>query len=89
MLTITIRDVERLDQVEVPFYVIFKLFGITNEIDMLEMIIQDDVNSQDPTSLYLQRLIQAASDGVYPHLEDAKNWKTTAEVLNNLTSLLN
>jgi len=50
-IVVQIKEYERLDAVEVPFYVIFKLFGVVNEVQMMEMIIQDDVNSQDPTSL--------------------------------------
>ncbi len=38
---------------EVPFYVIFKMFDVVNELDMVEMIIQDDVSSTNPEAQYL------------------------------------
>ena len=30
---------ERIQYVEIPFFVIFKIFGITNHMEMTEMII--------------------------------------------------
>lgn len=51
-ITICIKEYERLD-VEVPFYVIFKMFDVVNELDMVEMIIQDDVSSTNPEAQYL------------------------------------
>ena len=35
----TIDSYERIHFVEIPFFLIFKIFGITNEIEMMEMII--------------------------------------------------
>ena len=55
-ITVCIKKYERLD-VEVPFYVIFKMFDVVNELDMVEMIIQDDVSSTNAEAQYLQRLI--------------------------------
>ena len=51
-ITICIKEYERLD-VEVPFYVIFKMFDVVSELDMVEMIIQDDVSSTNAEAQYL------------------------------------
>jgi hypothetical protein len=31
-LTSNVEEYERLDEIEIPFYLIFKIFGITDEV---------------------------------------------------------
>jgi hypothetical protein len=56
-IQVRLEKYERVQYVEIPFYVIFKIFGITNHVEMTEMIIQDDVNSQSEISITLKKLI--------------------------------
>ncbi len=34
-ITVSIKEYERLDVFEVPFYLIFKMFDIVNEVEMV------------------------------------------------------
>lgn len=42
---------ERFKFLDIPFFFIFKIFGIANEIDMMKMIVQDELNSKDQVSV--------------------------------------
>ena len=38
-ITARLEKYERIMYVDIPFYVVFKLFGVTNHVEMTEMII--------------------------------------------------
>ncbi len=42
----------------IPFFMIFKLFGVVNQREMTEMILEDSVNSEDPIAQQLKTIIQ-------------------------------
>jgi len=44
-------EYERFKYVEIPFFFIYKIFGVANEIEMMKMIVQDDLLSKEQTSL--------------------------------------
>ena len=75
-ITVSINEVERLDA-ELPFYLVFKMFDVTNEVEMMEMIIQDDLNSSHPDTIFLLDAVQQACDASYAHFQNAKEWRTT------------
>lgn len=75
-ITARLEKYERIFYVDIPFYVVFKLFGITNHVEMTEMIIQDDVNSQTELSITLKKIIQQATNVKYEVFESAPLWKT-------------
>lgn len=54
----TIDTYERLQFILVPFFLVFKLFGVCNQKEMTEMIIEDDAKSEDKTAEQLKTLIQ-------------------------------
>jgi hypothetical protein len=43
------------------------MFDVTNEVEMMEMIIQDDLNSSHPDTIFLLDSVQQACDAAYTH----------------------
>ena len=51
-------SIAKIHEVKVPFYMIFRIFDISNEIEMMEMITQDDMSSTHPDTVFLLSVIQ-------------------------------
>ena len=80
---------ERFKFVDVPFFFIFKIFGISNEMEMVKMITEDELYSKDPTTLQLQKYIYAAMDNDYDMFPNAQQLKSEADILAAITDVLN
>lgn len=82
-------EYERFKFLDIPFFFIFKIFGIANELEMMKMIVQDDLMSKDQTSIQLQKNIQRAVDNDYEMFPNASKLKSESDILTVLTDMLN
>ena len=50
-------NISKIHETEIPFYLIFRMFDVNNEIEMMEMITQDDMSSTHPDTVFLLGVI--------------------------------